>query len=228
MLDDTTIHKNWIVLINQVILHGKLRKGIGGSTTLSLLEQEILWQESMVENLIYCERIIDLLNRKGFKPNIKFRLSPEGISPHPHHCHPEQREDRGSPQPQSSLASAELLSAFEDDFEERLNMDEKEQPHSDTQLQTPQGNTATCLNVRTSEKMKNYYRDELKMSQGKAKYYLYEHDCLLFGFYENGNWSFGIKDQGPRPNGKEVSIHSEAGFADGMTNVHVRKAEYPL
>lgn len=138
---------------------------------MSQLEQEILWQESMVENLIYCERIIDLLNRKGFKPNIKFRLSPEGISPHSHHCHQELRANRGSPQPQSSLASADSLSGFEDDFEERLNMDEEDQLHSDIQHQTPQGNSS-CLNVGTSEKMKNYYRDELKMSQGKAKYEL--------------------------------------------------------
>lgn len=60
------------------------------------------------------------------------------------------------------------------------------------------------------------------------RFYLYEHDCLLFGFYENGNWSFGIKDQGPRSSGKEVSIQLDAEMANGVTNVQVRKAEYPL
>lgn len=103
--------------------------------------------------------------------------------------------------------------------------------------------TTLRIDCETNERVKAYFKDELLVSKGKIKYrhknpskslydntdsdsrhYLYQGDTMVYGFYEGGEWSFGIKDQGLDFHGKEIFCTAK----DGPWTCKVRPAEYPL
>ena len=56
-----------------------------------------------------------------------------------------------------------------------------------------------------------------------VRFYYYEHQCMVYGFHEDGDWRFGIKDRG-KFNGHKIIARPR----DPQYGVTVTPAKYPL
>jgi len=76
------------------------------------------------------------------------------------------------------------------------------------------------LSSKQPNRLEDYIRDEMKSTE--LLYYLYERSCILYGFFKEGQWQFGVKDEGKR-NGVRLELES-------MTTQKIvyKDAEFPL
>ncbi len=71
-------------------------------------------------------------------------------------------------------------------------------------------------------RLDNYFRDEIMNSKGRIRHYYYEKEALVYGFYEEGQWQFGLKDRS-KNNGYAIRM-------ENLTDLYVNIAfaNFPL
>lgn len=167
---DRSLHKYWVIAINQVYTPPKYSRNdvLPSKEKMNTWELEESSWRRVVENNAYCDRVVDLLMELGNNVHVVVRVSPVTA------------------------------------FFRLVQNDMEEKKHS------------------AQQRLDNYFREEILECGGTIRHYYYEREAIVYGFHENGEWKFGIKDRS-KNNGYSIYMKTPK-----CLYASVKVASYPL